>query len=108
MGLDPLLGLHRGDLAGFLHPLLRRQEKFIQVDDGRGDERGAGDMDPHRKPLPLLFVLIEKREKTLHLVLFKRTFDHLRGFRVFLLPIQLVPALDVFVRVKQDVTVSVI
>ena len=65
-------------------------------------------MDPNRKSLPLFFVLIEKRIKTLHMVLFKRPFDHLRGFRVFLLPIQLVPALDVFIRMKQNITVPVI
>ena len=108
MRLDLLPGLHRGDLAGFLHPLLRRAEKFIQVDDGRGDERGAGDMDPHREPLALLFVLIEKRKKPLHVVFLEGTLDHRRGFRVFLFPIQLVPPLDVFVRMKQNVTVLVI
>ena len=108
MRLDLLFGLHRGDLAGFLHALLRRQEKFIQVDDGRHDERGPRDVDPHRKPLSLLFLLIEKLVKTLHVVFREGTLDHFRGLRVFLLPIQLVPALDVLVRVKQDVTVPVI
>ena len=49
MHIDPLFGLHRGDLAGFPHHLLRREEKFIQVDDGRDDERGAGDIGPAPK-----------------------------------------------------------
>ena len=65
---DLLPGLLRGDLAGVLHPLLRREKKFIQVDDSRDNEGGAGNMDPHRESLSLLFVLIEKSEKTLHIV----------------------------------------
>ena len=65
-------------------------------------------MDPHRVSLSLLFVLIEKFEETLDMVFLKRTLDHLRGFRVFLVPIHLVPAFHGLVRVKQDVTLPVI
>ena len=65
-------------------------------------------MDPEGILLALPLLFIEEIEVAGHLVLGKGAFDQLGGFRVLLLPVQLVPAFHPGVGVKEDKPFAVI
>ena len=50
--------------GGFLHLLLGGEEKFVNIDYGRDNERCPGNVNPGRIALPFLFLLVEEGEIT--------------------------------------------